>query len=187
MPDKIASHWGLAGQVNGYLPKIWGVFLLPVLSLVIYLIFWFIPKLDPLKTNLDRFRRYYDNFGVLLVLFMTYLHVLVLTWNYGTKFDMVKFMIPAFSAFIYYCGIVIQNSQRNWFIGIRTPWTMSNDVVWDKTHALGGKLFKLSAIISLFGFFANRYAFFLLLVPLTATVIFTFFYSYFLYQKIKKV
>lgn len=71
----------------------------------------------------------------------------------------------------------------NWFIGIRTPWTLSNEKVWDKTHKVGGKMFKIAGVIALFGFFFRNYALFLTLVPVIFIVIYTFVYSYNEYQK----
>ena len=69
---------------------------------------------------------------------------------------MTKFIIPAFAVLLFYIGILIKHAKRNWFIGIRTPWTLSSDKVWDKTHALGGKLFQVSAVITLGGIFFDK-------------------------------
>ncbi|MCD6274410.1 MAG: SdpI family protein [Candidatus Aenigmarchaeota archaeon] len=183
MPEKIASHWNVQGQVDGYMPKFWGLFLMPLISAGLFLLFITIPKIDPLKTNIEKFRKYYDGFIILIIIFLFYLHLLTIFWNMGIRFDIIQLLAPAFGILFYYCGILTENVKRNWFIGIRTPWTLSNDAVWDKTHKFGGKLFKISGIVVLFGIFFRNYALFFILVPVILVAICTIIYSYVEYQK----
>ena len=157
MPEKVASHWNAKGEVDGYMSKFGGLFLMPVISLVLLLLFIIIPKIDPLKHNIEKFRKYFDGFIVLMMLFLFYLYILTILWNIGVRFNFVHLLVPIFSIFFYYCGILIQKAQRNWFIGIRTPWTLSNEQVWNKTHKIGGILFKIAGIISLIGILNNVY------------------------------
>ena len=118
LPDKVASHWNAKGEVDGYMSKFGGLFLMPVISLVLLLLFIIIPKIDPLKHNIENFRKYFDGFIVLMMLFLFYLYILTILWNIGVRFNFVHLLVPIFSIFFYYCGILIQKAQRNWFIGI---------------------------------------------------------------------
>lgn len=185
LPDKIASHWDINGNVDNYMDKDFALFISPVISVFVLLLFLFLPKIDPLKKNVDKFRKYYDDFILLMMCFLLYMHLLTLSWNLNYKFDFIKMMMPAFAVLFYYCGILIENAKRNWFIGIKTPWTLSSDVVWGKTHKLGGKLFKLLALICLLGILFPLYAFVLFIVALLVIVIFLFVYSYLLYKREK--
>lgn len=185
-PEKVAFHWNIKGEVDGYISKFWGLFLMPFLSLFLFLLFLLIPKIDPLKENIERFRKYFDNFILILILFLFYLYLLTLFWNLGKRFNMVQFLVPAFAFLFFYCGILLENAKKNWFVGIRTPWTLSSDIVWEKTHKLGGKLFKASAIFSLLGMVFPNYAFFLLIFPIILVSMYLFIFSYFEYQKIQK-
>ena len=90
---------------------------------------------------------------------------------------------PAFAILFYYCGVLIEHSKRNWFIGIRTPWTMSSEKVWDKTHARGGKLFKIAGFIALLGIILPEQAIFLFLGAVLVFVAYLFVYSYVEYKK----
>lgn len=183
MPDKIASHWNIQGQVNGYMPKFWGLFLMSFISIGLFLLFVLIPKIDPLKANIEKFRRYFDRFILVLFAFLFYLYLLTIFWNVGIRFNITQFLAPAFGILFYYCGVLIENAKRNWFIGIRTPWTLSNDKVWEKTHKIGGKLFKAVGIIAFLGIFFPNYALFFILLPVILVSIYTVIYSYFEYRK----
>jgi uncharacterized membrane protein len=183
MPDKLASHWSAQGQVNSYMPKFWGLFLMPLISVVLLALFLLIPKTDPLKENIAKFRKYFDGFIILLFLFLFYIYLLSIFWNLNLKYNMIQALMPAFAVLFYYMGILISNAKRNWFIGIRTPWTLSSEAVWDKTHQLGGKMFKASAIIALLGMFFQQAAIFFVLIPIIFTAIYTIVFSYFQYQK----
>jgi uncharacterized membrane protein len=183
MPEKMASHWGINGQVNGYINRFWGLFLMPFISVGLFLLFLLIPRIDPLKENIAKFRNYFDNFIVLIILFLFYLYCLTIFWNKGYRFNMVQFLAPALGALFYYAGVLIGNAKRNWFIGIRNPWTLSNDVVWDKTHQLGGKLFKTVGVLSLLGVVFPAWALFFILIPIILVSVYTTVYSYFEYQR----
>jgi len=186
MPAKMASHWDIQNQVNGYISKFWGLFLMPLVSVGMFLLLVLIPKIDPLKDNIEKFRKYFDNFIVLLIIFLFYIHLLTIFWNFGLKFNMGQLMMPAMAILFYCCGILIEKTKRNWFIGIRTPWTLSSDKVWDKTHQLGGKLFKIVGIITFLGIILPNYAFFLIFFPVIIASIYIIIYSYFEYRKEKK-
>jgi len=183
MPDRMASHWNIDGQVDSYMPKFWGVFLMPIISVGLLFVFMLIPRIDPLRENIEKFREYFDKFIILIISYLFYIHFLSIVWNLGARFDMGQFMIPAMGILFYYIGVLIQNSKRNWFIGIRTPWTLSSEKVWDKTHKIAGKLFKFAGMIAFLDIFFSRNAIFFVIVPVILTTIYTFIYSYFEYKK----
>ncbi len=183
MPEMIASHWNARGQADDYMSRFWGLFLLPVISLGLTLLLMIAPRIDPLKANIGQFKRYYDLFVIVLLLFMFYLYLLTIFWNLGFRFNMVQLLVPGFSVLFYIIGEVMQKARRNWFIGIRTPWTMSSDRVWDATHQLGGRLFKAGAVISLLGILFQRYAIFFVIGPAVLVAVFTMVYSYLEYRK----
>lgn len=186
MPERMASHWNIRGEVDDYLPKFWGLFLMPIISLVMFLLFLFIPQIDPLKANIKKFRKYFDVFVMLIILFLFYIYLLSILWNIGWRFDIGRLMVPALGLLFYYCGILVENAKMNWFIGIRTPWTMSNEKVWEKTHKVGGKLFKIAGVIAFLGVFLPAYAFSLVFIPVFCVTIYTVIYSYLEYKKEKK-
>ncbi|MBL7160185.1 MAG: SdpI family protein [Candidatus Aenigmarchaeota archaeon] len=186
MPDKVASHWNASGNVDGYMGKFWGLFLMPIVSAAILLLFLFIPKIDPLKKNIEKFRTYFDNFILLIIGFLFYIYLLTLAWNLGYTYSMNIMILPAVAALFYYISILMEKAKRNWFVGIRTPWTLSSDKVWNKTHKLGSKLFKILAVVYLLTIFFHDYMVFLILIPTFAVTIYLIVYSYLEYRKQKK-
>ena len=186
MPEQMASHWNVKGQVDDYMSKFWGLFLMPIISIAVLLLFVLIPKIDPLKRNIEKFRKYFDAFIVLIVIFLFYLYILTILWNIGKRFDMGQAMVPAVGLLFYYAGVLIAHAKRNWFIGIRTPWTLSSEKVWEKTHRIGAKLFKAAGIIAFLGLFFPSIAIWFVLAPAIVFSIYTIAYSYFVYQKESK-
>ena len=185
LPDPMASHWNANDQVNGYISKFWGVFLLPLITLGMFLLFLVIPSIDPLKANIAQFRESFNLFIVLMVAFMVYLYGLTLAWNLGySNFKMSGAMLPAIGLLFIFIGFMMRQAKRNYFIGIRTPWTLANDKVWDETHRVGAVLFMISGLLAFIGgFFGGTMAFWMMFAPLMGSLIFLLAYSYVLYQR----
>jgi uncharacterized membrane protein len=183
IPDMMPAHWNFEGEVDSYMPKIMGLLLMPVISFAMLLLFIAIPGIDPLKKNLEKFRGYYDGFVVILMVFLFYLHLLVIYWNFNPVLNVVQFLSPAIGLLFYYMGILIKNARMNWFVGIKTPWTLSNEKVWNRTHKRGGKLFRISGLLAIVGALFSGYAFYFILVPVVLSAAYLVAYSYFEYQK----
>ena len=183
MPERMASHWNIHGEVDGYISKFWGVFLLPFIFTALALLFVAIPRIDPLKANIEKFRKYYDGFIILFSIFWFSIYIQTILWNIGIQISPTIVFPVGFSFLFFYIGILCENVKRNWFIGIRTPWTLSNEKVWEKTHRNGGKMFKIAGLVALLGVLFQDYAFLLILIAVILIVAYTFTYSYFEYQK----
>jgi len=185
-PDLVATHWGPSGQADGFSSKNFGLFFMPFLSIGLYLLFRFLPSTDPYKKNFKQFENHFNNFVVIIFTFLFYLFCLTLAWNLGYQFNMVQLLLPAYALLFYYAGVLISVAKRNWFVGIRTPWTMSSDTVWDKTHRLGGKLYKVVGLSCLLGLFFPSLAIYLMLIPILSVTLFVFVYSYVEFKKENK-
>lgn len=183
-PDLMAVHWNASGVANGMMPRFWGVFLLPLMMTVFVILREVILRVDPFKKNIKSFQKYFDLFWLLLILFFDYLFVLMMLWNIGYQFNFTLALIPALALFFFGIGEVMEHTKRNWFMGIRTPWTLSSEKVWNKTHALAGKLFKFSAFLTLLGIiFPGPLAFGVMIVSLLLSVFITILYSFLEFQK----
>ena len=186
MPEQMASHWDIRGEVNGHMPKGWALYLMPGITVLMYLMFLLIPKIDPLKKNIEKFRTYFDWFILLMVVFLLYIYILTVAANLDYKFNMTTMILPAVGVLFFYIGFLVQHAERNWFIGIRTPWTLSNETVWKKTHALGGKLFKVAGILVFLSFLFQSAAFWIMIFTAIIAGLLPVIYSYFEYEKLKR-
>lgn len=184
LPERLASHWNADDVVNGTMPRPWGAFLMPLITLAMLGLFLLIPAIDPMKANIATFRRPFNMFVVLIVAFLLYLHVLTLLWNLGVQsFRMSTAMLPALGLLFVFVGIMLRQAKRNYSIGIRTPWTLASDRVWDRTHRLGAVLFIASGILSAMGvLFPGSIAYWFVLGPVLASSLFLVVYSYVLWR-----
>jgi uncharacterized membrane protein len=182
MPEVVAVHWNAQGIANGYGSRFEAVFTLPLITIVVAALLLFIPEIDPLKANIEKFRKDFNAFMLAFALFFFYLYALTTMLNLGFQFSLNQFLVPGFGIFIYACGVLLGKAKRNFFIGIRTPWTLSSDTVWAKTHLLGGLLFKISGVFAILGILSPNLALLFLLVPLLASSAITVVYSYFVFR-----
>jgi uncharacterized membrane protein len=159
--------------------------MVPLMTLGMFVLFLVIPSIDPLKANIAQFRGAFNLFIVLIVAFMTYIYGLTLAWNFGyTGFRMSGAMLPAIGLLFIFIGFMLRQAKRNFFIGIRTPWTLSSDHVWKETHRIGAILFMISGALAFFGgLFGGAIAFWLMFAPIIGSTVFLLVYSYVLYQR----
>ena len=185
LPQPMASHWGTDDQVNGTISRFWGAFLMPVMAIAMLGLFLLIPLIDPLKANIAKFRGLFNGFIALLMAFLLYVHVLTILWNLGLQsFRMSAALLPALGRIFIFAGLMMRQAKRNYFIGIRTPWTLSSDRVWDETHRIGGLLFIASGVLALIGaFLPGVVAYWLVLGPVLASTVFVVVYSYVLWRR----
>jgi uncharacterized membrane protein len=183
MPELVVTHWGADGEPNGYMTPFWGSFIMPFVIVIMFLLLIFIPRADPMRENIEKFRPEFLNFLLLLFLFLYAVQIFMILWNLGFKINIILYVVPLLSIILFYTGIMLSKAEQNMSIGIRNPWTLKSKLVWDKTHKVTAPLFKIVAGIGLFGVLFPRWAFLILLGPLFAVVLFSFIYSYVIYEK----
>lgn len=186
LPESVPSHWNEKGEVDGYSSRIFGTIFMPLLIVGFGLMLLFIPNLDPLKANVDKFRSSYHWIIVGFCVYFTYLHGVTLAAGLGWKIDMNTMIMPAFGLLFIGLGFMVERAKQNWFIGIRTPWTLSSASVWDKTHRTGGLLFKIAGATALLGLIFPKIGFWLMFIPIIVISLGTVVLSYIYYIQEKK-
>ena len=181
--DQIAIHWDEQGVADGYGSRFMGLFFMPIIIVGLSLLLLGIPQIDPLKKNIDKFRNEYYVFILIFAAYFAFLHILTLLYNVGLKFNMLAMMIPAMAGLYFYLGVMLGKAKQNYFIGIRTPWTLQDEDVWNETHVVGSKGFKLAAILALFGVVFPSLAIWFLMIPLLVAAFYTVIYSYVAYRR----
>lgn len=183
LPDPMPGHWNAAGEIDGYISKFWGVFLVPIISIALTGLFLIIPRIDPLKANIAQFRAAFNWFIVVFMAYMLYVYALTLVAALGTPFNMTLMLLPAVGLLFIGVGYLMSGAKRNFFIGIRTPWTLSSDTVWDKTHKLGSKLFMLGGVVTILCAFLGESGIWIMLAAMLGASFVPVVYSYVLYQR----
>ncbi len=187
MPAIMPSHWNIAGEIDGYTPKSTALFLMPILSVLMLLLFMWFPKADPKQENVAHNQPYYEKVVLLIIAFLFYIYCLTLLASLGYKFDMGKVMVPGLGILFFAIGKQMENIKPNWFFGIRTPWTIHSPEIWEKTHRIGSRLFQaLGIVLFCFGMIWPIISFNLLMVFIIALLVWSFAYPYLLWKRTRK-
>jgi uncharacterized membrane protein len=147
LPAVVATHWGASGQPNGYASRGFAVALLPLVMLGVTLLFQVLPKLDPRAQNYAKFTAAYWVIGNAVVVFLLAVHGFVIAYGLGYHANIGRLMPQAFGILFIVLGNYLSRVEPNWFVGIRTPWTLSSDTVWRETHRTGGFVFMLGGLV----------------------------------------
>ncbi len=186
---QIVSHWSADGRADGWMDKPLGLYLIPCLAAVFYLIFLVIPLIEVYKKNVEHFADQFWGFKVIFVFMMAAIYVATLAPALGMwgSFDPLYIIVPAIALLFFYVGHMLSFTRRNYFIGIRTPWTLSDERVWEKTNRLGGKLFWACGALALVSLVSPVDArLWIILLPVIFTVLCVYVYSLYLYMNTKR-
>ena len=185
LPSTMASHWNIAGDVDGTMPRAAALTIFPLMIAGIYLLFLLLIEILPLKENVAAFRPQMNLFFVGLGVFLAYLDAIVFAWNLGLRFAIEQAVLPGIAVLLYLIGHILGQAKRNWMFGIRTPWTLSSDRVWESTHRLGGLVFKICAGLTLLGGFLGEAAAPIFIIPVALGSLAVTVYSYFAWRQEK--
>ena len=184
MPERMAVHWGLSGEADGYGSRFMGLFFVPVISLLFFPLLLALPRLDP-SGGIERFRGGYDWFVFGFLAYMAYIYGLSLAWNLGWRFSFMRMLAPAMGALFVGIGVVLRGARLNWFVGIRTPWTLMSEEVWDRTHDVGSRLFMASGGLAALGALTDGWlALALMVAPVMLSAVYLVYYSQREYQRL---
>jgi uncharacterized membrane protein len=183
LPGMLPSHWNIAGQVDRYSPKLMITLGFPAIALGIYLMMLIIPHIDPKKRNYDLFGCAYLIIRSIILAFFSLMIWATIFYGLGYALDISKIVVISIGILFIVLGNYMGRVRQNFFVGIRTPWTLSSEEIWAKTHRLAGKLWVAAGIIMMVGiFFSGTVTFAIMLAFLLYPVI----YSYILYVKMQK-
>ncbi len=153
LPERVPVHWNIAGEADRFGPAWENALLMPAIALVLWLVLLVLPLADPLKKNYVRFPETLKLFRWLLPLMIVAFHLVVTFGTLGKGIDSGK-GVGAIVAVVF---VVLGNSmgklRHNWFIGIRTPWTLASEEVWTRTHRLAAPIWVAGGLAMLVGVF----------------------------------
>ncbi len=185
LPENIPTHWNIHGEVDKYSGKN-SAFLLVGLSLLIQVLMKYLPALDPRKENYEAFQDSYYKLRLLITLFFSFISVMILYVSASNKIESFTQIIGV-SLCLLFAGIgnYMGTIKPNFFVGVRTPWTLSNEDIWRKTHSLAGKLWFFGGIALTIPtlLIPSPAQFFVMLSGIILLSVFPMVYSYLIFRK----
>ncbi len=149
LPDdaRIAIHFGFTGQADGFADKLPGLTVLPAIALGLTLLLALIPRIAPSRKGLEASSLAYGMtmVGVMMVLAVSQFALVAHALDPG--FDVVRAIALACAVLTLVLGNYLGKARHNYVFGMRTPWTLANETVWDKTHRFTGRLMVLGGLI----------------------------------------
>jgi len=187
LPSKVPMHWDLKGDIDRYGGKSELIIIPFLLPLLVYIIFLVVPKIDP-KNKLNKMG---NKLQILKFLMTTFMSLLALFIIYSAKNQSItnpNYMVLIIGLLYLILGNYFKTIKANYFIGIRTPWTLENETVWKETHKLGGFLWFIGGLILILSsLLLEKQTNFTLFIIVTAIIsIIPVVYSYLKFQNVKK-
>ncbi|MED3957483.1 SdpI family protein [Priestia aryabhattai] len=184
LPATMPIHWGANGEADGFATKINAMILTVGIMVLIYFIIAFVPRIDPRKENYKYFSKTYNILlnAVLLLFFFVNISTILQGLGYNVP---MSYIAPIMAGLVFIIiGNYLQRVRSNYFMGIRTPWTLSNENVWKKTHRLSGKIFFIGGLLILISaFLPDGYKSVIMWGSIVLCVAIPYLYSYLAYKK----
>ena len=141
LPEQVPTHFNLQGQPDDWTSRTFAAFMIPGMAILMVVLFNMFPRISPRRQNLVRFEDTYWLIANAAIAFICVLHVLILGRALGWPVDITSATLLGVGVMFMIIGNVLPRTRSNWWMGIRTPWTMESENVWRATHRLAGKTF----------------------------------------------
>lgn len=187
LPSQVPTHFNIHGEPDDYSSKFSLIWILLALNGIGYLLFLLIPKIDP-KKFAETHVKIYRNIRIIITCMLVSISLLMVYMANGDALKGIMWLGIILAALCIFLGNYMQAVKHNYFIGIRTPWTLSSEDNWNKTHYVTGKLMFFGGILSLLILFIFPIEFSPLApaIVLIAASLFGFIYSFVLFKQLKK-
>jgi uncharacterized membrane protein len=144
LPETIASHWNIEGQPDQFSPKWFGAFILPASMILMLGLALVLPRISPRHFEVDTFKSTYWMVMLLVLALLAYMHVVTLWAGANGRIDVGRAVFGGIFGFLAIMGNYLSKVRRNFWMGVRTPWTLASDRVWNDTHRLAAKTFVIA-------------------------------------------
>jgi uncharacterized membrane protein len=183
LPDRIPTHWNLRGQADGW-DGPGAAFLFPAIATGTWLLMLVLPRIDPRRANWEKFRGEVRLLVGVLVLFFAWIEAVVLGAALGWALDTGRAVMGGVGVLLVVIGNYLPRIRSNWFMGIRTPWTLSSESVWRDTHRIGGRAFVAGGVaMVLAGFIPGVLAQLLAIAAVMVSTLIPVVYSYLAWRR----
>jgi uncharacterized membrane protein len=155
LPARIPTHWNLYGQIDAFGPR--GFVFLHTGFMVGFMLLWTVlPSLSPKRFTVDTFNATYWQICLVIVAMLGYIQCILVWGAYSPSMPMNRALCGGLATVMALLGNVTGKVRRNFWVGIRTPWTLANERVWYATHRFAAKTMVGAALLSLAGLLAYK-------------------------------
>lgn len=181
LPEQIPTHWNISGEIDSYAPKATGAYLLPGILTGIVILFEIVPAIDPKKKKYDLFAPEWNLIKTGFTFFFAVLQGIVLYASLYPQTDILPVLFPVMGVLFVFIGNYLSKIRQNFFLGVKVPWTLSDEDNWNKTHRYAGRtLVAAGAVTMLGGSLLRPYPELIFAVIMTGSLL-PVLYSYLLY------
>lgn len=187
-PARVPTHFDLHGQPDGWTLRddmFWPLMGMPLVMFGMSLLSVALPWMSPAKFKVDANARVYSYVIFLVVVLFGYLQAVMVLTFMDAGGDFLRFYLGGMFLFFMLLGNVLGQVPRNFWMGVRTPWTLASNIVWVKTHRLAAWLFVASGLAGMFLVWCDASPY-LYIAVLTPAVIVPVIYSLVLYKRLEK-
>lgn len=187
LPERVPIHWGLNGQANGYGSRFFGSYGVAFMNIGLYILFLVLPVIDPRRANYAGFKDTYKFIRYLIHIFILGMQVMGIITALGYPVN-IGLLVKLFIALLFLLmGNVMGRFKHNYFVGIKTPWTLASEEVWTKTHRMAAPIWVAGGIVSIANAFIGGRAGSVILIGVLIVMVFVpCVYSYIEYGKLGK-
>ena len=183
LPEQIPAHWNVHGTVDRFAPKL-TVFIFPGIIFLITILFQFMRRTDPNSDNYDKFQREYHRYTFVIGLVFFAVQIMTIAAAFRMDFNVNLIFCLGIGSLFIFIGNLLPKTKHNYFIGIRTPWTLADEQNWFRTHRLAGKIWVLGGlIVALTALAPESFQVPVFLTILAVMVVTPFVYSYTEFRK----
>lgn len=183
LPEKLPVHFDSLGQVDNYAGK-WSIFLAPIIILLIIFMAEILRNLDPKSKSYQQFESYYYDIHFAVSLLMLFIEFYIIAFVSGIELSINRLIYPAVALLFIFLGNLLPKVKHNYFVGIRTSWTIASEKVWYLTHRFAGKVFVIGGItILLLNFFFTRQMSVIFFITILIMLLLSIFSSLYYFKK----
>ena len=184
LPDPMPTHWNAAGEVDDYSSKIFGATIIGAMPVFSFLLFKIIPVISPRGFRTESFTGVLNILMTATVVFSAIVGVAAIRGAADESVNISTFIFVAVGMLFMVMGNFLGKVRKNFFLGIRTPWTLASDEVWAKTHRLGGWCFVIMGVVMIAAAFVGPGMSWVIWAVVAFAMV-PVVYSYFAYRKIE--
>jgi uncharacterized membrane protein len=185
LPEMVPTHWNAAGQVDGWGPRGTAAFMTPGIMLIFLALMLVLPLISPQRFKVEGFRGTWNAVVALLMVLFAFIHVAMLQAALHPQVDVGRLLIAGICLFIAAMGLFMPKVKRNFWMGVRTPWTLASEEVWTATHRLAGWTMGIGGLVGAVLVLAGvpPLAGFVFVI---AAALYPVFYSLWLYKRLER-